>query len=1030
MYNFFYKNTRLLVLTVGLILVAGLSSFYVLPRMEDPRLVSRIAIVNTRFPGAEADRVEALVTEKLEEELQEIEEIKELRSYSRAGISTITIELRDQVTEAQVDSVWSRARDKLADARPLLPSGALDPEFDEQEVRAYALIAGLTWEGEDPPSYGILRRLTEVLEDRLRAVPGTEEIDTFGDPDEEVLVEIQPFQLASLGLTAQEVSRQIGNTDSKIAAGELRGPKASIQLEVRGEIDSLARLGRVPIHYGSEGQFVLLSDIATIKKGIAEPPGSLALIKGKPAVVLGVYSRSELRIDHWSRAISTELERFRSELPKGVSLDVVFNQNRYVESRLDSLLGNLLLGVAAVSVVIFFMMGWRSALIVSTALPLSALMVIAGMRFLGIPIHQMSVMGLIVALGLLIDNAIVVVDEVKERLRSGMAPGQAVYEAVRHLAVPLFGSTLTTALAFAPIALMPGPAGEFVGSIAISVILAVFSSLLLALTVVPTLVAIGRRAATVVHGYWFTDGFSNALLTSGYRKTLTVLFSRPALGILLGVILPVIGFVQSRHLVEQFFPPAGRDQFYLEVELPAQAPLEETIRTAQKIRARALKHPEVQELTWFLGESSPSFYYNMQRQHERSPFYAQALVQLRSAKTARQTLKQIQKQLTAEYPQARVLARQLEQGPPFNAPVEVRLYGPDLEVLQALGQKVQAELSRIPEVTYSRAELSETIPKLALHVDEEEARLAGLDHTQMAQQLEGALEGEVRGSILEATEELPIRVRVAAKDRADLSRIASLDFMSPASQGASYRGAPLTTLATVHLKPEPSAILHKDGRRMNEVQAFLEAGVLPAVAVTQLQERLRNLDLPPGYTLEYGGEAAKRNEAVGNLMANVGVLVVLMAAALVLSFQSFRLAAVIASVAVLSVGLGVGALWLFGYPFGFMAIVGTMGLVGVAINDAIVVLAALQEDPKARMGDQKAIVDVVVRSTRHVLATTLTTVAGFLPLLLSGEDLWPPLAIAIAGGVVGATVLALIYVPALYRVVMCRKVEANTVDVI
>lgn len=1025
--NLFFRDRRLLLLFVSLITVAGLSSLYVLPQMEDPPLTQRVAMINTRLPGADAQRVESLVTEKLEEEIQEVEEIKELRSMSRTGISTITVELRDDVYDSA--EIWSRIRDKLADATPLLPQEASDPYFDELEVRAYALIVSLNWEQDTPPNYAILRRLGEELEDRLRALPGTEDVDLFGDPDEEVLVTVKPEKLAALGLTFNDVATQLRASDAKVSAGQLRGPRGNLILEVDSELATLARIGQTPIQYGDGGNFVQLSDLATIDKSVANPPKSLALVSGKPAVALAVLVRSGDRIDHWSEQVHGVLDQFSDRLPPGVQLATVFEQNEYVQARLENLLGNLLLGAAAVVVVIFFMMGWRSALVVSSALPLTALMVLAGLRFLDIPIHQMSVTGLIIALGLLIDNAIVMVDEVNSQLRSGKSPAEAVSHSVRHLAIPLFGSTVTTALAFAPIALMPGPAGEFVGSIAVSVILAIFSSLLLAMTVVPAIAAIGRKVEKATESrHWWRQGYSNPKLTRAYRSSLDWLFAHPVWAVALGLVLPIAGFVQARQLPEQFFPPADRDQFQVEVILPSQASLEQTEALVQEMRSKILSHEGVQDVHVFLGESAPSFYYNVIPRRKNTANYAQALVQLDRVEGSREIIRALQRELDAEFPMSQPLVRQLEQGPPFNAPVELRLFGPDLDTLRELGDQVRGILAEQPNVIHTSAELSEAQPKLAIKVDEEEARLAGLDHQAIAQQLDATLEGAVGGSVLESMEELPVRVRLPQIERGNLNAIASLDLLPPGasrgnSQNGTHSGVPLSSLAKIELVPEVAAIPRMNNRRMNEVQAFITAGVLPAEVLTELQRRLAvaEFKLPPGYTLSYGGEADKRDQAIGNLMANVGILMVMMVATLVLSFGSFRVAGLVGLVGFLSVGLGLGALWVFGYPFGFMAIVGTMGLIGVAINDAIVVLAALREDPAARQGDVVAVREVVLHATRHVVATSLTTMAGFAPLVMAGGGFWPPLAVAIAGGVGGATLLALYVVPAAYILVMCRQ---------
>lgn len=1037
MSSLFFDNRRLLVLAIALIAVAGLSSFFILPRMEDPVLTQRAAIINTRMPGAKADRVEALVTERLEEELREVQEIKELRTTSRAGISTVVVELRDDVYES--DEVWSRVRDKISDAEPLLPAEVLEPEFDQLEVTAYALIVGLVWQGDEPVNYAILRRTAEELEQRLRSVSGTREVDTFGDPDEEITVVVQQTKLATLGLSTLDIARQIQASDSKVSAGLLRSQGNALLIEVDEQLDSVSRIKETPIQLQTAGtdrssQIVTLGDVAEVRKTIIEPPTDLAIIQNKPAVALGAYVRENQRIDHWARDAKLVLSDFANTLPPAIALEHVFEQSPYVESRLSSLLYNLMLGATGVMLVIWFMMGWRSALVVGAALPLASLMVLAGMRMLGIPIHQMSVTGLIIALGLLIDNAIVMVDEVRERLQQGEAGREAVSQSVRHLAAPLFGSTLTTALSFAPIALMPGPAGEFVGSIAISVILAVASSFALAMTITPALAAMtggNRLGPDHARRHWWTAGFQSSSLTNIYRQFLDRLFKKPSLAITLAAILPVGGFFLATTLTEQFFPPADRDQFQIQMELPASASLAETERLIRDARERIMQHERVIAVDWFLGQSSPSFYYNMLANRAGVSQYAQAIVQLDRLEGSREVIHELQAQLDAQLPEARFLVRQLEQGPPFEAPIEVRIFGPDLHVLQTLGNQVRRVLAETPDVLHTVSELAEIAPKIALDIDEAQARLAGLDHRSIAGQLDGTLEGAVGGSILEQTESLPVRIRVDSETRGDIASISSLPLLasagrsSPSSKESLH--VPLAALAQVSLKPEISAIPHFNSKRMNEIRAYLTAGKLPAEALEDFQARLANSEftLPPEYRLTYGGEADKRDQAIGNLMSSVGVLLVLMVATLVLSFGSFRMALLIGIVGMMSIGLSLGALAIVGYPFGFMAIVGTMGLAGVAINDSIVVLAAVREDERARMGDPQAIRDVVVRSTRHVLATTLTTIAGFLPLLLGGGGFWPPLATSIAGGVAGATLLALLLIPAEYIVLMCRGCEED-----
>ena len=1022
MFTLFYRNARLLVLTIILIFVWGISSYFALPRLEDPELVSRFAIVRTFWEGADAKRVEALITEKIEDELIEIEEIKEYDSTSSTGSSIIVIELQDTVTKEQVDGIWTRVQNKLDEVRPELPTEITEPELEKGKVKAYALITALTWQQDDSPNYAILNRQAEVLKERLKNITGTEEVELYGDRDEEILVEIEPQVFASYGLTAADIARQIQQSDSKEAAGTLRNDNNDLSLEVAGELDTLNRVKNIPLNFGNNSQFIRLQDVAQVSKGARFPANEQTLISGRPGVTVAVHIDSKSRLDLWANKAKEILAEYESDLPHGIALSTIFDQSSYVTNRLNGLLLNLILGGGLVFLVTLLMMGWRSALIIGTSLPLSILMVFGWMNVMGIPLHQMSITGLIVALGILIDNAIVMVNEVNNHLRNGFKGKDAIVNSINCLAVPLLSSTITTILAFLPIALLPGSTGEFVGTIGLSVILAVGSSMFLSLTVIPAITAKFQRRtnnSSPQYPSWLQTGISIPLLKRWYGKTLKWTTASPVLGICLALFLPVVGFIQAGSLAQQFFPAADRDQLHIQVELPASTAITETTAVAQQIRDRIIANSAITDVHWFIGRSAPRFYYNVGGSRERESNFAQAIVQL-NAIASSSLVQQLQTDLDRTFPSSRILVRQLEQGPPFAAPLEMRISGTDIDILQQLGEKARSLLLEQEQVTHTRASLNEIRPQLKFEPDEEKVRLASLDLQAIAQQLDTSLEGSTGGTILESTEELPVRVRLASSDRASVSSLASIDLVSNSgnSQGNnnSAQTIPLSSLGKVSLAPELSKITHYNGQRVNTVQGFLRAEVLPDTVLTEFKQKLvsENFQLPNGYSYQFGGEAAEKDDAISGLVSTVGVLVVLMVATLVLSLGSFRLAIVIGIVAISSVGLGLFSIWIFDYPFGFNPIIGTIGLIGVAINDSIVVMAAIQQHSVAKLGDRQAIRQVVMHSTRHVVATTLTTAIGFVPLLLGGGEFWPPLAIAIAGGVIGATLLALYLVPAAY----------------
>jgi len=715
----------------------------------------------------------------------------------------------------------------------------------------------------------------------------------------------------------------------------------------------------------------------------------------------------------------------------------LFSQRDHMDGRMVLLMKNLAAGTAAVTIVVLILMGWRSMVVVAAALPLSALMVLSAMRLLGIPVHQMSVTGLIIALGLLIDNAIVIVDDVRSRIVDGMHPTEAIVSGISHLRMPLFGSTLTTALAFLPIATLPGPPGEFVGTIAISVILAIASSFLLAMSVVPALISLLKIRPTQ-RGV-LTYGLTIRPLKRVYEYSLWLVVRAPVFGLILGVLLPFAGYMAASRLPEQFFPPSDRSQIQVELELAARESLSTTAAAVEQLHASIRELPEVQRQYWFAGESAPTFFYNVVPRRRGAPFYAQGFIDLKPDVDTGALARMLQQKLDRILPQGRVLVRQLQQGPPFDAPIEVRLKGPDQAVLRSLGSEVRRMLADLPEVIHTRSDLEETIPYIALELDDAESAALGLDRSTLSGLIYSALEGINAGTVFHNGEDIPVRVRLPLAGNLKQQRLAAMPLPGGVRANGSelsasqqpdrlpLNAATISTLTETQLAADVGAIVRIDGERTNEVKAYVHAETLPAGVVAAFEQSLQEAEftLPPGYTMEFGGESEQRSQAVDKLIANGVVLFSLMLLTLVASFQSFRCAMIIAAVGCLSAGLGPLALYVCGWPFGFMAIVGTMGLVGVAINDSIVVLAAIRENPQAVAGQPTALVDVVTRCTRHIVATTVTTMVGFLPLILGGGGFWPPLAVTIAGGVGGATLLALYFVPCLHVLLYGRGREST-----
>lgn len=1011
MHTAFYRNPHLLLLTIAVLVVGGLSALISLPRLEDPELNNRAAIVLTALPGATAERVEALVTEKLEDAIREIDEVNHVNSRSQPGVSFVTIELQETVTNTT--QVWSEIRDKVADATALLPPEASKPFFDDTRgAEAFGVILALSWNLDRAPEYGVMSRLADELGDRLRNLPGTEVVRIYGEAEEELRVTVDSSELADLGLSVADVAARVRASDAKVAAGAVRSNGSDALVEVAGEIDSAARVASIPLAVGPSGELVRLDAVAEVRRARQEPPSELGSIDGRSAIFVAARVQNGRQLDQWTVLAHEAVADFEQNIDDGVGIVWLFEQSEYTVDRLVGLGINLLLGGLIILAVILVMMGWKSAILVGSALPLTTAAVLLGLNILGVPLHQMSITGLIIALGLLIDNAIVTVDEVRSRLAQGTSAAEAIGGTVRHLLVPLFGSTLTTVLAFMPILLLEGSVGEFVGTIALSVILALISSFVLAMTVIVTLTGRMGIAAREERTWWRT-GIEAPRAGEWFRGFLDTVLARPLFGIGLTAALPLLGFFAAPLLKQQFFPPADRNQFYVQIWLPSETAITTTAARTREIEAVVRQEPGIEHIAWLAGGSAPTFYYNMLMNQDGESSYAQALVEARDYRTVQDVTPRLQTRLDEAFPDAQIVVRLLGQGPPVDAPIEVRLTGPSLATLRELGDEVRQRLIAMPEVVHTRATMAAGEPQFALEADEEEVRLAGLTLAGVASQLDGRLDGAVGGSLIEQTQELPVRIRLANGERASPEQVGSMPIAVPGGR----EWVPLDALGQLRLEPELRAIAHRDGERINTIKGYLTVDALPPGVTARFAASLEEdgFALPPGYRLEFGGDSEERGEATAGLLKYVPVLTVLMVAAIVLSFRSFQLAGVLGVVAVFSVGLGLLTVFVSGYPFGFMAMIGTAGLIGVAINDSIVVLAAIRANPSAAAGDAEAIKETVVENARHVLATTFTTTGGFLPLIISGGDFWGPMAVVIAGGVTGATAIALVFIPSAYR---------------
>ncbi|MEZ8688080.1 efflux RND transporter permease subunit [Vibrio splendidus] len=1010
------SNTRLLILMTALLMVSGISAFMTLPRAEDPVIINRYANITTSFPGASAERVETLVTEVIENKLRELSEVKLVSSTSRPGVSIVTLELNDTITEPE--PVWSQARDKLSDIESILPAGSHSPDLDSDHTYAFTTIASLTWSGAGEPDRLTLGRYAKELAKRLRTLSGTEFVDEYGMPQEEIQISLRTADAAALGRSSANIAESLEGADAKNSAGELVSAYSRFGLEIKSELDSIERIKQVPIATDSNGHIIRMEDIASVKRGEKTPQDQIAIIDGEPGVIVAARMHPDLRVDNWTSRANALIGKFEQELPSNVKVTVLFNQQGYTETRLDDLGKSLMIGFGLILIVLFVTLGVRAAILVAISLPLTSLLTLSIMKMTGVPINQMSVTGLIVALGIMVDNAVVMVDTIQAYRLKGQQRAEATMNALKHLWVPLLGSTLTTVLAFAPIILMPGASGEFVGGIAITVSFSLIGSYIISHTLIAGLATklLPKQLSDVDkkgQHHWYMTGLRIPALTRWFSSSVRFGVTHPIITIALVLLVPFTGYWSMSQLTEQFFPPSDRDMFEIQVYMPPQASIYATKNTSEKIDDIIHRYPEVERIDWLVGANFPSFYYNLQARQNNAPYFSQAMVKTENFDQANALIPQLQKVLDEEVPEAQILVRKLNQGPPFTAPVELRVYGENLDTLKAIGEDVRLILAGVPHVTHTRETLQPGTPKVWLKVDEDTAKLNGISLNQFAGMLQTTLTGRESGSVIEGSESVPIRVRVADEARENLAHLSNIRL--PISSDVYSTGINVSTLAELELTTSRGAITRRNGQRVNTIEGYIEAGVLPQTVLNEFQKRLASYEMPSGYTIGFGGESAERDNSVNSLISNVAVVVVLMVLVVVMSFNSFRMSSIIFMVAGLAGGLGLLSVWIFGYPFGFTVIIAMLGIAGLAINAAIVILTELKLDKEASSGNVDAVVDAVMSCTRHISSTTITTVGGFMPLIIAGGGFWPPFAVAIVGGTVLTTLISFYFVPVVYH---------------
>ncbi|MDA8016760.1 MAG: efflux RND transporter permease subunit [Thermoanaerobaculia bacterium] len=1013
------EKDRVTVVLLLVLLATGVQSFLTLPQSEDPGFVVRTAVVQTFFPGGSPERVEQLVTDPIEEAIQEIPELDAVRSTSKTGVSLIFVDIREEY--ADMRPIWDSLRRKVERVRGELPDGVMGPIVDDEFGDVFGIVLTLTGDGFTD------REVEDValeVRDELLLLPDVAKVDLFGTQEERIFVEFNNARLAEVGLSALQLQGMLEARNILISGGSVSTRFERIVLEPSGNFESIEDLRRTVIQVPSTGQLLFLEDLASVWRGTIDPPQALARGTGGSCVVLAVSMREGGNIVELGTQVEPLLERLRVFYPVGIDFDVVQFAPRTVADLVDGFVDNLFQAIAIVTLVMLVSLGPRTGLVVATLIPMAMLGTLLMMTVFDIGLDQMSIASLIIALGMLVDNAIVMSEAILVRMEQGEEPVAAAVGAANELRIPLLTSSLTTAAAFLPIYLAESAVGEYTAPLFKVVTLTLLCSWLLSLTMIPLLCA--RALRVKKRG---DRPSMMARLAGSYRTALAFCLRRR--GLFLGAVVAVfvvamLGFSRVPNL---FFPPNDRTTFTADLKLPVGSPIERTTEVVEEVENYLHENlvvgrwngetddgePDgVTNWATFIGNGGPKFTlgYNPGL---NAPETAVILANTVSRPVIDEITPQMERWINERFPDVRATVRPLENGPPAWPPVQVRLSGRDTEELFDLVETVKAKMAEIEGTKLIDDDWGPRAKKLRVQIDEPRALRAGVSHQDVAISLQAFLDGLQTTEYREGDRIIPVTLRSAAAGRRDLLKLEALNVSSQATGQA----IPLRQVADVEIAWEAAQIKRRNRLRSVAVECGVLPGTTASDVVAELEPWLEEqaATWPPGTSYELGGElesSGEANASIGEKLPIAGMIILLL---LVTQFNSIRRPAIILITIPLGlIGVVAGLLLARSY-FGFMTLLGIISLAGIVINNAIVLLDRIRiEIDEVGRPPYEAVLEATQQRLRPILLTTCTTIGGMIPLWLGGGAMWEPMAISIIFGLAFATALTLGVVPVLYAV--------------
>ena len=995
----------------------GFASYFQLGQDEDPPFTFRAMVVQAFWPGASAQQMAEQVTDKIEKTLQETPHADIIRSYTKPGESLTILQLKDSAPPKDVANTWYQVRKRVGDMRSTLPQGVIGPVFNDDFGDVYGSIFALSADGFSDEE---LREFAEDVRSALLRVPDVAKVELFGVQPEKLFVEISHKRLAQLGLDMNQVIAQLGAQNAVEGAGVLNAGSQNLQVRVAGAFDSVEELRRFPIRAVNPSTGVAsslrLSDIADIRRATVDPPTVKVRHQGKPVIALGVSMAKGGDIVALGDALHAKTDEIRRDLPAGIELVQVQDQPRAVSRSVNEFVRVLLEAIVVVLAVSFISLGLHTkplridiwpGLVVAITIPLVLAITFVTMYYWGVGLHKISLGSLIIALGLLVDDAIIAVEMMVRKLEEGYDKKRAASFAYEITSMPMLTGTLITAAGFLPIGLAKSITGEYTFAIFAVTTAALLISWLVSVYFVPYLGALLLRTRSRVGGGQAHELFDTPFY-SRFRALVNWCVQHRWATIGVTALTFLLGVAGMGKVQQQFFPDSSRPEILVDLWLPEGSTIQDTEAIARRFEQRMMKEPGLETVTAWIGSGVPRFYLPLDQIFPQTNV-SQSILLARSLEQREELRKRLPALLAEEFPEVRGRVKLLPNGPPVPYPVQFRVVGADVTKVRAWADQAKEILRANPNMRGVNDNWNESVKSLKLEIEQDKARAIGVTSQSVAQSSRTILSGTTIGQYREGDKLVDIVLRQPLEERNAITDLGSANL--PTSSG---RSVPLTQVARIDFGFEPG-VLWREGRKFAvTVQGDVVDGIQGPTVTQRIWPRLQELEsrMPPGYSIQIAGAVEESRKGQGSIAAGVPLMLFIMLTLLMLQLQSLSRSVLVFLTAPLGMAGVSGALLLLDRPFGFVALLGVIALMGMIMRNSVILIDQIEQDRAKGVDAWSAIVEAAVRRFRPIVLTAAAAVLAMIP--LSRSVFWGPMAVAIMGGLIVATALTLLSLPAMY----------------